>query len=400
MTHIRPRTACVAVALVATAAACSVIRPKQSARAVDPPPDAAARGEAPREAAPAREPRPGPVALLVWTPVDTGCAWQVWTPEAGATALWVTPDCPVSMSFSADGRRIVYATDHNAVVEQPWAPGGASAVLPMPAGLGGRWEATWFGADGVARCAVIAPAEQSVRGQEIVLTAGPARATVQVSGEGAAYGVAGTAVVAPGQGDRVVELHEAVAQIAVFFERRGAGWAQVAALPTMKTQFDEITLGPGLGVGDALLARDTGLRLNPANTFFATDAEAPEAWGRDPQLRQAIGVVDDEDTFTVGFTAVGAGGVLYRIGWGDTPHPMGPGLWCADRTCATRAPLEGAPQGQLTIDPRGDFVLVGVERTGADARIYRDGPWPIAAFPGAQGAMWVPVGGIPPFGGP
>ena len=299
-----------------------------------------------------------PIALLVWMPVKDGCEGRLWRPDSEELLVTV-PACPGSGMF-------------------------------------------WFGPDGPEKMAIIVPAERHRTGSDVEFTAGTLRATVHWEESGwLRYGVRGTEVVAPGTGDRDVELNPPAHDMALFFERQNGVWVQLAALPTYYAHvfyanaIDAGWMGAGVDVGGPLRGPGPGGAFNCEVKFEAADFPAPAAWQTNEAFLTLLEVRPQEvPSPPVGFMPVGGGGLLFQIGWGDTSHATDPVFWCSDQNCAARVRLTSPPVGAsnvFAIERRGDHVLLSVEYKGSDASVYRDGPTPVAVFPGAACARWLPV---------
>ncbi len=92
-----------------------------------------------------------------------------------------------------------------------------------------------------------------------------------------------------------------------------------------------------------------------------------------------------------GRVSVGGSTLAFRVGFGDTPHPVPPLVWCADASCATGTPLSGRMPPQAAVMPAGQWVLVTSEYRGLGPTVYRAGhPTPVLQLDEDVRAMWAP----------
>jgi hypothetical protein len=247
------------------------------------------------------------------------------------------------------------------------------------------------------RAAYIVEAEVEEKGRRRVFRAGNFRVPTWKDEGGVQYGVRGTEVVEPGAGDRDVWLPPwGMDGLVAFFDLEDDGtWTRRAVLPTRYDAGDT----PGISVGGALVERAstpswTQLRSTCAS---GTDCYAPAAWADREGLVADLGGIQDGDS--PGFLGAGTeegGGWLFLVVFGDTPHGQGPVLWCADDECTERVPLEGVPDGQLSLDVRGGHLLVAEEYSNAAPRVYPAGEvTPVGTWPEGSVAAWLPDDGLP-----
>lgn len=147
----------------------------------------------------------------------------------------------------------------------------------------------------------------------------------------------------------------------------------------------DLMMGNPLGSHDDADAGWTSLhhRDTPAKSAYLEPAS--------DAAKAAVNATSEESS--VGQIPVGSSFLTYRIEFGDSPHPMPPAVWCAASDCADTTALAGALPGQLTLEPRGDLVLVTEEYSGAEPAVYRAGSaTPVWTGPAGARAMWAPTG--------
>lgn len=335
----------------------------------------------------------GRIRVLALHPRGDGCAWKVWGPDGKGRVLARSPACPTEILWSPDGSEVVYTTP-DGTYRGPWGRKQAAERIAPPDWPTGGWTRAWIARDtGRLRQVALVPATVEERGGQVVFAAGDLAIPVVRDGEGwVSYGVRGIEVVAPGAGDRGVELPPwGTDQIAVFVEQGDDGrWTRLAALPTRWEAGD--TPGDSVG-GDLLRAADWPSLSDLRPACGKLDCEAPEAMAERADLQGALGV---EGVDGVGFLAGDPGGVAFKLEWGDGPYPFTPVLSCADAECAAPLALEGLEANvQITVAPRGRYVLVA-EHDGGHPRLYVQGAAaPVLALPDAVSSGWVPEGGLP-----
>lgn len=300
--------------------------------------------------------------LLVLQEGDEGCSWTVHQPGGASHPAGRSASCPLDVRWAPDGTEVVARTEDE-VITGPWPLGDRGRAVKVPE----RIDRAWRTPDGELRAVALLPATVTPDGDGFRYTAGERRATATADEHNAHAGEE--------------EL------LAVFFALDDAGtWKELGAEATHRS-FEGMT--DPLEQESALNVRDTGW-ASFADALLDNDAKSADT-PQDLQneaIRAAVGCEEEDDQ--VGFLPFGDGGLLYRVVFGDTPHPMPHLSWCAERTCTSpvRLPIDN---DQLTITLRGDLALVAQEYQGADARVFRAGSAePVLSLPEATHAAWLP----------
>jgi hypothetical protein len=293
--------------------------------------------------------------------VQPGCEWIRWSEATGPETVGKSPDCPLGVVFKPDNSKVIYTTVKQAHVAL-W-PGVRSPVeLWYPAHDEAYWDPLWVAQDGVLRLDAMLFPKKTETDDALVLTSGDATVTVKKTPTGGLENL-------PPYGEPVIRAsYEA--------NRKGAGWTLLEATAWKYDSTDPYSPAdhpPGWPSLSAEKCND------------GQECEK-EAWKERQDLLAKLG-----PDAAPGYLAPGW---LFGVRWGDSPHARGPVFWCADPECKETLALKDLPNSSsLSLQPRGELLLVGEESGMKNARVYRRGQAePIYVVKDGAGAGWLPDG--------
>lgn len=315
-------------------------------------------------------PAPGKLEqdVLFFRPSAKGCDWVRWSATSGPKTLGASAQCPDQVAFKPDKSKVVYSTGEGSqrkAIIASWPALATIAELPYPTDTELRWQPLWVSADGVVRLQGFDLAGEPVeRGDELVWSAGSLSAVTSKMTR-----------VLPGDIPYLVAKYEA--------NRKGEGWT------LLSTDFRPMELFPENAVD-----KDAWPSLASSYTSCNTNPICDkDDWKGRADLSALLGA-----DAVVGFLPAASGGWLFAVRYGDTPHAQPPVFSCADPECKTTVALEDLPKENLgstplSVQPSGDYALIGIEGTMRGASIYRLGQSePVYAAPDATYAEFLPKG--------